>query len=88
MEIAFAIEPGPRQRQRIDSIRERAITYFSKPNYNVTFDDYPRHICLEAGGPELEVHRRLTERVVGDMPQYAFVPVWNCAKRLTFADSG
>jgi hypothetical protein len=30
----------------------------------------------------------LTERVVGDVPQYAFVPVWNCAKRLTFADSG
>jgi hypothetical protein len=34
------IEPGPRQRQRIDTIREPATTYFSKPNYNMTFDEY------------------------------------------------
>jgi hypothetical protein len=44
--------------------------------------------CLQAGVPELSATKRLTARVVGDVPQYAFVPVWNCAKRLTFADSG
>ena len=40
MEIIFAVDPGPRQRQRLDFIRERASTYFPKPTYKVTFDEY------------------------------------------------
>ncbi len=40
MEITFAVEPGPQQRSRLNSIRERANVCFPKPKYHVTFDEY------------------------------------------------
>jgi hypothetical protein len=47
MQIVFAIEPGPRQRARIDSIRERASRYFPPPTYRVEFDEYhPSYLTI------------------------------------------
>lgn len=40
MEIAFAIEPGPQQRARLDSLRGVANHYFPDPKYHVSFDEF------------------------------------------------